>query len=273
MAERLSRNSEENYYLKNTKDLGRMSKLAEETDERKEVKEARENVKYWAEQYANTESDFIKNGFKNEVEFEIYENDASEAFSKMKRAEYESDFYDTYEKDRYEKISYADPAKTIEARSGYYYDERNSAILAEIKKNPNEEERKADEAVVEKLQSLVAAHIEACRDYDVKQRSAEEYDRKRREAHNAMISGLNKINHIAEKYHVKRLVFRDFEVSIFHYDEKRDIQGESKARREYDRSCVEAYVRQAFKDGYEKAEKEDNITDSNSVVARFHTND
>lgn len=272
MSEKIKLNPETEKTNFNTAELGKVGNLASEIRETR-IESAREDVKFWARQYENTERSFISKNIKDEKEFKIWENDAKDAFDKMKKAEFDAEYTNRYEVDDVERIAGVEPSKTIEAQSGRYYDERNRRIVETIRKNENEEEREQDLKTVYSLHMLVAGHIGAIMDYSSRREDPTAYNSLRRMAHNRLISGLNEINHIAEKYNAERLVFRDFETNDFMYDKTRDRNGETNARAEYDRSIVESYVRMAFSSDFKSAERERNITESDSIVARFHGED
>ncbi len=273
MTEKIKTSLETENLSVDTQSLGEMTVLASKLEEIS-IKEKREDVKHWSDEYKDIEQTFAKKEIKNAKEFEIWEDDAKHAFDKMKDAELYSDFQDRYERDAFEKLSKCDPSETIEAKSGQYYRERNEAIIEAIKQNPNNEEKESELKTVHGLHMLVAGHIQAIMDYEARGSSPEAYNAHRKNAHNSLISGINKINHIAEKYGTKRLIYRDFETNDFLYDKSKDAYGETNARAEYDRSIVEAYTRYAFSRDYEQAEKENNITTNrDSIISMFHGED
>lgn len=273
MTEKLNTNPETDEEKIETGDLGKIGVLASELAE-KRVESAREDVVFWSDEYKDIELAFSKRQIKDLGEFELWEGDAKNAFDSMEAAEKNAEFRDRYEKDYTEKLSRVAAVDTIEAHSGEYYDERNNAILEVIRRNENAEEREADLKDVYSLHQLVAGHITAIMDYETRNNDPMIYNSNRRIAHNRLIRGLNKINHIAEKYGEKRLVFRDFIPNDFAYSELQDKNGETNARAEYDRSIVEAYVRNAFSRDFEQAEREDHDTPrSASITAKFHSDD
>lgn len=273
MAERLNTNPETEKTELNESELGKLTMLATEYREQK-IDRAREDVKYWADDYKDVETQFAKHEIKNQAEFERWEEDAAHAFKKMREAESDSLFESRYERDDLERISNTLPPETIEAKSGDYYDERNLAILEAVRKNEDKDEREKELESIYSLHQLVARHIQAIMDYESRGSDPVIYNMHRRMAHNNLIRGLNNINRIADKYGVKRLIFRDFETNDFTYESHKDRHGETNARAEYDRSSVEAYVRRAFSRDFNKAEKENNITTRrDSLVAMFHGDD
>ena len=271
MPEKLKSNPETEKPEVDSKKLGEVAILAAKMEELAEV-EFRDDVRFWAEQYRDTEIAFSKKNISKAEEFEIWEADAKNAFDKMTEAERYANYRSIYEKDDEERIAKIAGAETIEAKSGEYYHARNAALLDAIDQNTDENERAADEKVVLELHELAARHIEAIFDYDTRGTDPMIYNMNRRTAHNSLIRGVNEINHLAEKYGVKRLVFRDFETNDFTYNSVNDPHGETNARAEYDRSSVEAWVRNAFSRDFEQAEKERNFTSrrNDSIVAMFH---
>lgn len=271
MTEKLNTNPETEDFEINSADFGKAGMLAAELRESR-IEGAREDVAFWAGEYKDIEQAFVKHEIKSPGEFELWEDDARNAFSNMEEAEKDAEFADRYERDYAERIASTEPSETIEAKSGDYYDARNRAIIEEVRRNENEAERESDLADIYQLHQLVAGHIMAIMDYETRSNDPMIYNSNRRIAHNRLIRGLNKINHIAEKYGEKRLVFRDFITNDFTYDGTKDRGSETNARAEYDRSCVEAYVRNAFSRDFEKAEKEDSESGKrgNSLTAMFH---
>jgi len=271
MTEKIKSNIETEKTDFNASALGKAGNLASEIRETR-IESAREDVKFWAGEYERVERTFTSKEIEDEKEFKVWENDAKEAFDKMKKAEGDAEYTNKYEIDDAERLAKVDPSKTIEAQSGKYYDERNRKIVEAIRSSENEDSAK-DLDTVYNLHMLVASHIGAIMDYSNKKEDTAIYNSNRRAAHNRLIRGLNDINHIAEKYNVDRLVFRDFETNDFNYDKFRDKNGETNARAEYDRSIVESYARMAFSRDFKAAENEKNITESDSIVARFHGDD
>ena len=270
MSERLENTSEIETNDEEIKKLGEAGVTAAELHTAL-VENMREDVAFWAEEYKSIEKAFISNEIRDKDEFELWERDAAEAFHKMEEAAAYSDFKNIYEKDNFEAIAKVAPSETIEAKSGQYYKERNQLIIEAIKEKASEEDRDKELETVYGLHQLAAYHIEAQKDYDSRTRDPDQYQAVRRAAHNNLIKGLNAINHIAEKYGAKRLIFRDFETNDFAYFRNLDNHGECEARAEYDRSCVENYIRIAFSRDFEAAERENIKTNrSDSIVAMFH---
>ena len=274
MTEKLNTNPEAEEQITPAGDFGKVGVLAAELRESR-IESAREDVKYWSSEYKEIELAFTKHEMKSLGEFELWEGDAEDAFSQMEKAEKNAEFKDRYEKDYAEKIAKVKPDETIEAKAGDYYEIRNNALIEAVRRNENEAEREADLTDIYKLHQLVAGHILACMDFETRRNDPMIYNSNRRIAHNQLIRGLNKINHIAEKYGEKRLVFRDFIPNDFVYDSTKDHSSETNARAEYDRSCVEAYVRNAFSRDFEKADSENKETPrpERSLTAMFHESD
>jgi hypothetical protein len=240
----------------------------------KESERAREDVEYWAGEYVGIERQFTQHKVTGKADFERWEADAAEAYGKMLDAEYSSGFQDIYERDNTEKIARIDPRESIEAESGYYYDERNKALIEAIQSNPDDTQREKELELVYGLHMLVAKHIEASADSELRRTDVETYQRNRQSAHNNLIDRLNALNGLAERYKVKRFTFRDFKTNNFEYDRRKDPYGETDARYDYDRTCVEGWAKRAFSRDFEQAARERNMTErTDSLVAMFHSKD
>lgn len=237
---------------------------------------AMEDLKYWASEYQNIESDFSKRYIgKNLKEYEIWEDEAKEAFDKVIEMESKVAFDSIYEKDATERLAAVDGYKSIEAYAGNFYNERNQAILRKIRSSSNDD-AEIDAKTVGDLHELVGTYINSTKDFDLRQKSPEQYQTDRASKHNNVIRRINAINGLAEKYEVRPLTFRNFKTNDFIYNERLDYSGETNARAEYDRSSVEQYIRTAFAEDFRKAEmgNGDNYYDPNkSVVAQFHFKD
>ena len=271
MTEKLNTNPETEDFETSSADLGKVGMLAAELRESR-TERARDDVAFWASEYKDIEQAFVKHEIKSPGEFELWEDDAKNAFSCMEEAEKDAEFTDRYERDHTERIASTEPSETIEAKAGDYYDARNKAIIEAVRRNDNETERESDLADIYQLHQLVAGHIMAIMDYETRSNDPMIYNSNRRMAHNRLIRGLNKINGIAEKYGEKRLTFRDFITNDFAYDGTKDRGSETNARAEYDRGCVEAYVRNAFSREFEKADSENKeaLRPNRSLTAMFH---
>jgi len=239
----------------------------------KEGERAREDVQYWSDEYTTTEAQFANYKVLSRADYEVWEADAAESFKKMKEAEYRAEYKDRYERDAAEKLARVDPRKSIEAASGYYYTARNEALIQAIQGCEDEDKREKDLEIVYGLHALVARHIQASQDYELRRTDIDVYQANRRHAHNNLISGLNAINDLAEAYGVTRLTFRNFETNDFIYHRELDSSGQTDARCEYDRSCVEEWAKNAFSREFDQAAKESSTTSGNSgsLVARFHS--
>ena len=239
-------------------------------------KSAMEDLKYWASKYQNIESDFSKRDIgRNLKEYEIWEDEAKEAFDKVIKMESRVAFDSIYEKDATERLAAVDGRKSIEAYAGNFYEERNQAILKKIRNSSNDD-AEIDAKTVGDLHELVGAYIKSTKDFDLRQKSPEQYQANRASKHNSIIRRINAINELAEKYEVKPLTFRNFKTNDFTYNKRLDYSGETNARAEYDRSSVERYIRIAFAEDFRKAEmgNGDNYYDPNkSIVAQFHSKD
>ena len=236
--------------------------------------EAREELEYWASEYRDIELAFSKREKKADLkEYQKWEAEARMAFSNVEKAERDCHFASLYEKDATEKLAAVEGKDSIEAYAGNFYDERNQK-LADVILASNNEDAKQDKNIVMGLHKFVAEYIHVCNDSELRRTDPLSYQKRRQKRHNDMIERINEINHLAEKYGVDRLIFRDFKTNDFAYDSRLDRTGETNARAEYDRSSVENYVRTAFsKDFYDSEKgKGDLYYDQNkSIVAQFHS--
>ncbi|MDO4889339.1 MAG: hypothetical protein Q4A25_01430 [Candidatus Saccharibacteria bacterium] len=211
--------------------------------------EALDDVKFFAKEYRNIENNFSqiiskKALWKNETEFKIWENDAAEAYEKMKSAEDDAGLLSNrFERDRVENISQPKVENTIEVYSGHFYETRSEALVEKLKNEPNSEE------TIEKVGSLheyAAKHVEAVRNRELRATDVETWNRNCRKTHNELINLLNDINWIAKERNLTPLTFRNFETNDYYYDRGKDIGGYTDARAEYDRAIVEKYCETAF---------------------------
>lgn len=265
--------------IKREEELGKaalnLADLKEWQKERAEKhrEETERELKYWANEYRTIEQAFVKQDIGDNLkEFEKWEDDARDAFSRIGRAESEIIFESRYERDATEKLSVVDGRESIEAYAGKFYAERNRALISAIRESGNKD-ADYDEDVVGSLHEYVADYIRATKDTELRRMDVDDYTRRRRDRHNDVIKSLNRINHIAEKYGARRLTFRDFETNDFLYRRDLDPYGETDARVEYDRTSVESYIRIAFSGEFREAESGngDKYYDPNeSIVRQFH---
>lgn len=243
-----------------------------------EKERAAGELDYWAGEYREIEQTFAKQKQDKQFtlkEYELWEQDAAEAFQKLKNIEPKLEFQTRYDRDNAERLAAVDGRDSIEAYAGNFYDQRNRALISAIK-NSLDEHQTEDLETVESLHMLVAEYIHAVDDKELRRMDPQSYQNSRAYHHNAMIRGINQINRLADKYDAKRLIFRDFETNDFAYKEFLDQRGETNARAEYDRSSVEAYIRTAFSKDFAEAERGqgDQYYDQNrSIVAQFHSRD
>ena len=237
----------------------------------------REDTKHWARYYVGAEQAFdrrVKDNKISETEFMKWEDEVGGAFFKMKEAEYDACYASKYEKDRAEMISLSDRNATVEAYAGNFYDERKTALKQKISENENPEEREKHYKILGDLYDKVCAHIEAECDFKIKNKDPEAYNEARKNAHNSVITNLNQINNLADEYGVRRLTFRNFLTNDDKtYDKVYDIYRDTDARYEYDRGCVERYMRIAFADEFKKAEKDGTLKVDSSTLSQtayFH---
>lgn len=195
-------------------------------------------------------------------------------FFKMKEAEYDACYASKYEKDREERIGAANSNMTVEVYAGNFYDERKNALKQKILQNENPEERDAELKILGDLYDKVCSHIEAERDFELKNKDVDSYNDARKNAHNSLITNLNQINALADEYGVRRLTFRNFLTNDDkNYDKSLDIYRDTDARYEYDRSSVEKYMRIAFAEEYRKAERDGTLKVDSSTISKtayFH---
>lgn len=238
--------------------------------------DARADLAYWAEEYRAAELAFLKRENKvSQNEYEKWEDDAKQSFTKIEKLENDCNFKSLYEKDAAERLAAVDGRESIEAYAGNFYEERNRNLVNAIM-NTDGDDKEDDKSIVGELHQLVASYIYASRDSEMRHMDPLTYQSRRQSRHNAVIRRINEINQLAEKYGVKRLTFRDFKTNDFPYNERLDYTGETNARAEYDRSAVESYIRTAFSSDFHDSEKSDSNTNYNphkSIVAQFHTRD
>lgn len=241
------------------------------------VERRREDTRHWARYYVGAEQAFdrrVKANKISETEFMKWEDEVGGAFFKMKEAEYDACYPSKYEKDREERISMSDRTVTAEVYAGNFYEERTEILKQKILENPNPKERDAQLKILGDLPDKVCSHIEAERDFDLKKIDERAYLNARKNVHNSLIRNLNEINKLADNYNVRRLTFRNFLTNDDRYDEYKDIYLDTDGRYEYDRSSVEKYMRIAFADLYDQAEKDGTLrVDPNkqSKTAYFHS--
>ena len=134
-----------------------------------------------------------------------------------------------------------DPAHTIEAQAGHFFDDRKDALLDAIR-STDTPTKDQDLEIIRKFPALVGAHL----DYRYMSMSeaaeyGESYDRLRTAAHNDVIDGLNSLNDLAHKYHTRSFTPRDF------WNSRNPNQTPSIGNRmSYDRHVVEEYCTYAF---------------------------
>ena len=241
------------------------------------VERRREDTKHWARYYVGAEQAFdrrVKDNKISETEFMKWEDEVGGAFFKMKEAEYDACYASKYEKDRAEMISLSDRSATVEAYAGNFYDERKEVLKQKISQNENIAERDEHYDILGSLYDKVCSHIEAERDFELKNKDVDSYNDARKNAHNSLITNLNQINALADEYGVRRLTFRNFLTNDDkNYDKSLDIYRDTDARYEYDRSSVEKYMRIAFAEEYRKAERDGTLKVDSSTMSKtayFH---
>ena len=241
------------------------------------VERRREDTKHWARYYVGAEQAFgrrVKDNKISETEFMKWEDEVGGAFFKMKEAEYDACYASKYEKDRAEMISLSDRNATVEAYAGNFYDERKEVLKQKISQNENIAERDEHYDILGSLYDKVCSHIEAERDFELKNKDVDSYNDARKNAHNCLITNLNQINALADEYGVRRLTFRNFLTNDDkNYDKSLDIYRDTDARYEYDRSSVEKYMRIAFAEEYRKAERDGTLKVDSSTMSKtayFH---
>ena len=252
--------------------LADLKEWQKERAEKRDAENARE-LEYWAKEYRAIESTFARHDIGDNLkEFEKWEEDASGAYRKIEQMEGEINFESMYKRDAAERLAAVDGRKSIEAYAGNFYAQRNRAIINAIRES-DDEDAEYDEDVVGGLHEYVADYIRASRDTELRRMDVDDYTQRRRDRHNDVIRSINRINHIAEKYGVKPLTFRDFETNDFIYKRELDPSGETDARAEYDRTTVESYIRTAFSRDFREAEsgQGDRYYDpTQSLVRQFH---
>lgn len=270
--ERLSNSNSQNKNTSAFDDFAERVRREQEFLERR-----REDTRHWARYYVGAEQAFdrrVKANKISETEFMKWEDEVGGAFFKMKEAEYDACYASKYEKDREERISMNERTVTAEVYAGNFYEERTEILKQKILENPNPKERDAQLKILGDLPDKVCSHIEAERDFDLKKIDERAYLNARKNVHNSLIRNLNEINKLADNYNVRRLTFRNFLTNDDRYDEYKDIYLDTDGRYEYDRSSVEKYMRIAFADLYDQAEKDGTLrVDPNkqSKTAYFHS--
>lgn len=135
--------------------------------------------------------------------------------------------------------------KTVEARAGDYYHERDAALRDAIREQGGEDAEK-DLAYLNGFYPAVAHHL----DYkymtpsDVNDIGSEAYERERTRAHNDAIRYLNGLNRLAHKYDTRPFTVRDFWTSDL-CDKRGQTPAIASVMR-YDRDIVEEYYAIAF---------------------------
>ena len=270
--ERLSNSDNQNKNTSAFDDFAERVKREQEFVERR-----REDTRHWARYYVGAEQAFdrrVKDNKISETEFMKWEDEVGGAFFKMKEAEYDACYASKYEKDRAEMISLSDRNATVEAYAGNFYDERKEVLKQKISQNENIAERDEHYDILGSLYDKVCSHIEAERDFELKNKDVDSYNDARKNAHNSLITNLNQINALADEYGVRRLTFRNFLTNDDkNYDKSLDIYRDTDARYEYDRSSVEKYMRIAFAEEYRKAERDGTLKVDSSTMSKtayFH---
>lgn len=145
-------------------------------------------------------------------------------------------------------------SKTIEAQAGHFFSERSKELNDAIRAS-DDPDKEEDLQLLGGFSKSVAIHL----DYkyiDVRQMDAfeaQQYDRNRTAAHNAMIKHLNALNNIARKYNVTPFTMRNFWTS----ENSRAGDPEPvKQRMRHDRHQVEAFCEIAFKTDAERRKRQ-----------------
>lgn len=154
-----------------------------------------------------------------------------------------------------QSLGVVEPAETIEAATGIFYDERMEALSQQILASEQNDETVADRALTQRTWRKVMDYIEASTDYDFLHRDYSAYQNARRTCHNHMIRQLNTLNQLCEKYGTMRFTPRDFMTNDFAYDERADRGSKLNRRANYDRETVMAYFRTVFQRDFETMER------------------
>ena len=136
-------------------------------------------------------------------------------------------------------------SKTIEARAGDYYTERDKALRTAIKESGRADAEK-DLAYLNGFFPVVARHLDFkyMTAEDVRDYGSTMYESQRTKAHNDTIRYLNGLNRLAQKYGTRAFVARDFWTSDL-CDKKAQTPAIAAVMR-YDRDIVEEYYAIAF---------------------------
>ena len=270
--ERLSNSDNQNKNTSAFDDFAERVKREQEFIERR-----REDTRHWARYYVGAEQAFdrrVKANKISETEFMKWEDEVGGAFFKMKEAEYDACYTSKYEKDREEMIGSANSLMTAEVYAANFYEERKEALKQKILQNENPEERDNHLKILGDLHDKVCAHIECKRDFELKSKDVGAFDEARKNAHNSLIRNMNQINNLADEYRVRRLTFRNFLINDDkNYNAAYDIDLDTDARYDFDRSSVEKYTMIAFDDEYKKAETDGTLKVDPSKVSKtayFH---
>ena len=126
---------------------------------------------------------------------------------------------------------------TVEAYAGNFHQERYNALLDAVRASDNPE--KADEEkMMERFGTNVMKHIQMKAEYA--DTDAASYEETRTKFHNAVISSLNDLNNLAEKYGVRRFTVRNFWTSGLP-PEALPRTSPVQVKMRFDRDVVEAY--------------------------------
>lgn len=145
-----------------------------------------------------------------------------------------------------------EPAETIEAALGAFYDQRMQELSEQIRTSADGGASE-DLALVGRTWARVNDYLRASQDIDLLQMDATAYHRSRTLCHNEMIRQLNAINQLAKKYHTTPLTPRNFMTNDFPYQGRRDKGGWLNSRAEYDRETVLQYFTTAFQKDFKRA--------------------
>lgn len=154
-----------------------------------------------------------------------------------------------------QRLGSVEPDQTIEATTGIFYHERAFELQKAIRAGDSATSAAEFELVNHTL-TKVSEYLLISSDSESKRRDLDYYRVQRQSAHNNMITHLNNLNALAERYGTERFTLRDFITDDFNYSQRLDRGGHLNHRAEYDRETVLAYFQTAFSQDFAKMQRE-----------------
>lgn len=154
-----------------------------------------------------------------------------------------------------QRLGSVEPDQTIEATTGIFYHERAFELQKAIRAGDSATSA-AEFELVNRTLTKVSEYLIASSDFESKRRDLDYYRVQRQSAHNNMITHLNNLNALAERYGTERFTLRDFITNDFNYSQRLDRDSHLHHRAEYDSETVLAYFQTAFSQDFAKIQRE-----------------